>query len=72
MSAGARVAFQIKVSGRYAGGLEELIGHEGADTALYATGFADVDNGAVRNVKAVTDRYTMERRILAAAKKRNG
>jgi predicted ester cyclase len=72
MSAGARVAFQVKMSGRYGGGLEELIGHEGADAALYATGFADVDNGAVRNVRAVTDRYTMERRILAAAKKRNG
>ena len=70
MSAGGRVAFQIKMAGQYAGGLEELSGHEGVDAALYATGFADVKDGAVRNVKAVTDRYTMERRILTAAKKR--
>lgn len=70
MSAGKRVAFQIKMTGQYAGGLEELSGHEGVDVALYATGFADVENGAVRNVKSVTDRYTMERRVLAAAKKR--
>ncbi|HVY84574.1 MAG TPA: nuclear transport factor 2 family protein [Caulobacterales bacterium] len=69
MSAGKRVAFQIKMAGQYAGGLPELNGHEGASAALYATGFADVENGAVRNVRAVTDRYTMERRILAAAKK---
>ncbi len=69
MSAGKRVAFQVKMTGKYAGGLPELAGHEGADTALYATGFADVENGAVTNVKSVTDRYTMERRILAAAKK---
>lgn len=70
MSAGKRVAFQIKMEGRYAGGLQELDGHEGAHAVLYATGFADVENGAVRNVKAVTDRYTMERRILTAAQKR--
>lgn len=70
MSAGKRVAFQIKIAGQYAGGLAELSGHEGADAVLYATGMADVEDGAVRNVKAVTDRYTMERRVLAAAKKR--
>lgn len=70
MSAGARVAFQVKTTGKYAGGLPELDGHEGADAVLYATGFADVENGVVRNVKSVTDRYTMERRILAAANKR--
>ena len=68
MSAGGRVAFQVRVTGRYSGGLPELAGHEGIDATLYATGIADVENGAVRNVKAVTDRYTMERRILAAAK----
>jgi hypothetical protein len=70
MSAGNRVAFQVKMAGRYDGGLPELDGHEGADAALYATGFADVEGGAVRNVKSVTDRYTMERRILTAAKQR--
>jgi len=68
MSAGKRVAFQVAVAGQYAGGLQELSGHEGGDAALYATGFADVENGVVCSVKAVTDRYTMERRILMAAK----
>src|SRR5690606_11995645 len=66
MSAGKRVAFQVKMTGKYAGGLRELAGHEGVDASLYATGFADIDKGEVCNVKAVTDRYTMERRILAA------
>jgi predicted ester cyclase len=70
MSAGRRVAFQVKMTGQYAGGLQELSGHEGVDAVLYATGFADVEGGDVRNVKSVTDRYTMERRLLAAAKKR--
>lgn len=70
MSAGKRVAFQVKMSGKYAGGLKELNGHEGSDAALYATGFADVDNGEIVNVKSVTDRYTMERRILARGERR--
>jgi len=69
MSAGKRVAFQVRVTGEYAGGLAELRGHEGTTAALYATGFADIENGDVCNVKAVTDRYTMERRILASVKK---
>lgn len=69
MSAGKRAAFQIKMTGRYDGGLQELSGHEGVEAVLYATGFADAENGVVGNVKSVTDRYTMERRILAAAKK---
>lgn len=68
MSAGKRVAFQVAVTGQYAGGVPELSGHEGANTVLYATGFADVEDGVVRNVKGVTDRYTMERRVLAGRK----
>lgn len=69
MSAGARVAFQVQVDGTYASGLKELTGHEGARASLYATGIADVEDGAVTRVRAITDRYTMERRILAAAKR---
>ena len=68
MSAGPRVAFQVQIDGTYASGLEELKGHEGAQATLYATGIADVENGAVTRVRSVTDRYTMERRVLAAAK----
>jgi len=68
MSGGNRVAFQVSTSGNYASGLEGLAGHEGAAATLYATGIADVKDGRVARVRAVTDRYTMERRILAAAK----
>ena len=69
MSGGSRVAFQVRIDGRYASGLKELAAHEGARASLYATGIADVEDGAVSRVRAVTDRYTMERRILSAAKK---
>jgi predicted ester cyclase len=67
LSAGSRVAFQARIDGIYAGGLEGLAGHEGAPASLYATGFVDLENGEVAKVRAVTDRYTMGRRILAAA-----
>jgi len=68
MSAGNRVAFQARIDGSYAGGLDELAGHEGADAFLYATGVVHVLDDAIGTVRAVTDRYTMERRILAAAR----
>ena len=68
MSAGRRVAFQVRIDGAYAGGLKELNGHEGARASLYATGIAYVEDGAIVQVRAVTDRYTMERRVLAATK----
>ena len=69
LSAGSRVAFQVRIDGAYAGGLKELDGHEGTRATLYATGIAGVENGAIGTVRAVTDRYTMERRVLAAAKR---
>lgn len=69
MSCGNRVAFQVAVSGAYANGLPALAGHEGTAANLYATGIADVVDGKVTNVHSVTDRYTMERRVLGAAKK---
>lgn len=68
MSGGDRVAFQVRIDGRYASGLKELHGHEGSKASLFATGIADVNDGEVSRVRAVTDRYTMERRILAEAK----
>ncbi|HKX78091.1 MAG TPA: ester cyclase [Novosphingobium sp.] len=67
MSAGKRVAFQARIDGAYAGGLKALEGREGARASLYATGIAYVEEGRVARVRAVTDRYTMERRVLAAA-----
>ena len=68
MSAGTRVAFQARIDGAYAGGVKELAGFEGTSASLYATGIVDVLDGSIARVRAVTDRYGMERRILAAAK----
>ena len=68
MSAGHRVAFQMRIDGSYAGGLDELAGHEGATACLYAAGIVHVIDGEIGIVRAVTDRYTMERRMLAAAR----
>lgn len=68
MSAGNRVAFQVRIDGNYASGLPELAGHEGTRASLYATGIADIAEGRVARLRGVTDRYTMERRILAANK----
>jgi len=68
MSAGSRVAFQVAISGNYASGLENLAGHEGTPATLYATGIADIEAGRVARVRGVTDRYTLERRVLKAAK----
>ncbi|WP_156022636.1 nuclear transport factor 2 family protein [Sphingobium indicum] len=68
MSAGQRVAFQVRIEGDYAGGLAELDGHEGQRASLYATGIVHVSGGKIGLVRAVTDRYTMERRILAASR----
>jgi predicted ester cyclase len=65
LSSGTRVAFHVRIDGIYAGGLSTLKGCEGHDSYLYATGIADVENGEVVKVQAVTDRYTMERRLLA-------
>lgn len=67
MSAGDRVAFQLKIEGDYAGGLAALAGKEGRRSCLYATGIVHVSDGNIAQVRAVTDRYTMERRMLAAA-----
>ncbi|HKT72246.1 MAG TPA: nuclear transport factor 2 family protein [Steroidobacteraceae bacterium] len=65
LSAGLRVAFQVRIDGNYEGGLKQLAGREGVKAQLYATGIADLANGAVVRVRAVTDRYNMERRILS-------
>ncbi|HJQ16993.1 MAG TPA: nuclear transport factor 2 family protein [Allosphingosinicella sp.] len=69
MSAGNRIAFQARIDGAYEGGLDALAGHEGASASLYATGIVHLKDGKIDSVRAVTDRYTMERRILAAATK---
>ena len=68
MSAGNRVAFQVRLEGFYASGLRELKGREGEPASLNATGIADIEDGVVSRVRAVTDRYSMERRMLAATK----
>lgn len=65
LSGGSRVAFQVRLDGVYTGGLKELAGHEGKAASLYSTGIADLEHGRVVRVRAVTDRYNLERRILA-------
>jgi predicted ester cyclase len=69
MSAGNRVAFQVRIDGIYAGGMRTLDGHQGVQASLYATGIVDLDGDTISKVRSVTDRYSMERRILAAAKR---
>lgn len=69
MSGGKRVAFQLRINGTYIGGLKELAGHEGVKAYLYATGIADIEHGSIARIRAVTDRYNLERRILAASKR---
>lgn len=64
LSAGSRVAFQARLDGTYLGGLPELKGREGVAAILYATGIVDVSHGSPVRVRAVTDRYNMERRLL--------
>lgn len=66
LSAGSRVAFQVRLDGLYVGGLKELAGHEGKRGSLYSTGIVDLEGGRVARVRAVTDRYNLERRLLAA------
>lgn len=66
LSAGSRVAFQARIDGTYVGGLDALAGREGANACLYATGIVDLKDGAVVRLRAVTDRYNIERRILTS------
>jgi predicted ester cyclase len=66
MSAGPRAAFQARISGVYVGGLQGLSQYEGAQASLHATGIVDTHDGQIGGVRAVTDRYTMERRLRAA------
>ena len=68
LSAGNRVAFQTRIDGAYAGGLKDLAAHVGSKATLFATGIVHIEGGQIARVHAVTDRYTMERRIIAAAK----
>jgi predicted ester cyclase len=65
-SAGRRVAFNIRSDGIYSGGLATLSRAVGVQASLYATGMVDVHDGAIGPVRAITDRYTMERRILVS------
>ena len=59
-SAGSRVAFHVTQRGRYRGGLagapDAAIGQA---AALHCVGFARVEGGEVREVRAITDRLGM-------------
>lgn len=68
LSSGTRVAFQVRIDGIYADGIPELASCGGEPASLYATGIAQIEDGSVKHVQAVTDRYTMERRMLARGK----
>jgi predicted ester cyclase len=65
-SAGDRVAFHVLISGRYAGGLDALDAYRHQPASLYVAGLVRVCDGAVREVRAVTDRLAAERRLDAA------
>jgi hypothetical protein len=64
-AAGDRAAFHVLIEGGYAGGLDHLDGYRHAPVSLYATGLARVQDGAVTDVGAITDRLAAERRIDA-------
>jgi hypothetical protein len=64
-AAGDRAAFHVLIEGSYAGGLDHLDGYRHAPASLYATGLARVRDGAVTNVRAITDRLAAERRMGA-------
>jgi hypothetical protein len=66
-TAGPDAAFHVQISGRYAGGLDDLDEHLGRPANLYATGFVTVADGAVTDAQAVTDRLAAERRLIASA-----
>jgi hypothetical protein len=62
-AAGERAAFHVALHGRYAGGLDDLDGYRHAPASLYVSGLATVRDGAVGDVRAVTDRLAAERRL---------
>jgi hypothetical protein len=66
-SAGDRVAFHIRQRGRYAGSLRGVdAACVGREATLICAGIADVRDGAVRTLRAITDRAGV-RRALARA-----
>jgi predicted ester cyclase len=66
-SAGQTVVFGSVTRGVYGGGLPTLAGHEGKPASLYATGFVTVEDGTIGNVRAVTDRLGLEKRLTDQA-----
>jgi predicted ester cyclase len=64
-SAGNRVPFHIKQTGKYRGGIAG-VGNEyrGRDAVLYIAGVASVEGKSVNDVRAVTDRWGLQTRLL--------
>jgi predicted ester cyclase len=62
-SAGEKVVFQAVMRGRYAGGLTNLDAHIGTPAEIYATGIVTVRDGTVGDVRAITDRLGLEKRL---------
>jgi hypothetical protein len=63
LSAGPRFAFHLVVRGRYRDGLPRAAGHVGARAELYVCGMGRVAGSEVEDVRAVSDRLGLERRL---------
>jgi hypothetical protein len=68
-SAGARVAFHVTQHGRYRGGVRGAeAAWAGRAAALRCVGLAQVEGGAVRAVRAITDRLGMRAGLSQGAR----
>ena len=68
-SAGSRVAFHVGERGRYRGGLAGVDpGFVGRVTTLRCVGLARVEAGAIRDVRAITDRLGARMELLRSAR----
>lgn len=65
-SAGMRVAFHVTLRGPYRGGLAGDAAWAGRACALRCVGLAQVENGVVRSVRAITDRAGARRGLAQA------
>jgi hypothetical protein len=67
-SAGARVAFHVSQRGSYRGGLAGVdAGFVGRETTLRCVGLARVQEGEVREVRVITDRFGARHELIRGA-----
>jgi predicted ester cyclase len=63
LSAGPRIAFHLVVRGQYSDGLPRAAEHVGARAELFVCGMGRVAGSEVEDVRAVSDRLGLERRL---------